>query len=326
MIDFRYHLVSIIAVFLALAVGLLVGSTALSGKAVEALTAAQRAALSRNASLQKQVGLYQKQITADQAFATASSKRLLDGLLTNQSVVIVTAPGFDSSMIGGLRSALTEAGATVTGEVDLQPSFLVTTGQTETSLTGLAQQLADQAGLPAPTQSSSQVSGQQAAAQVLAASLLSRDGTGLSASTSEQILKGLSQGGYLSIASGGPAPAPASLAILVTPSGTTPQTTGTVLVATALALKNAGNGTVLAGPVSAIGPGSVIDAENTAGNVSTVDDADTESGQITTVWALYYLRNGKPAGQFGISSGVVPSPAPSLSVSPTVSPSTGAHK
>ncbi|HUC25193.1 MAG TPA: copper transporter, partial [Streptosporangiaceae bacterium] len=36
MIDFRYHLVSIIAVFLALAVGLAVGSTALSGKAVEA--------------------------------------------------------------------------------------------------------------------------------------------------------------------------------------------------------------------------------------------------------------------------------------------------
>ena len=37
-IDFRYHLVSIIAVFLALAVGLVVGSTALSGKAVELLS------------------------------------------------------------------------------------------------------------------------------------------------------------------------------------------------------------------------------------------------------------------------------------------------
>jgi Copper transport outer membrane protein, MctB len=325
-IDFRYHLVSIIAVFLALAVGLLVGSTALSGKAVEALTAAQRAALNKNASLQKQVGMLNSQVTADQAFATAASKRLLDGLLTNQKVVIVTAPGFESSMIGGLRTALTEAGATVTGEVDLQPAFLTTTGQTETALTGLAQQLAAQAGLTLSTQSSSGVSGQQAAAQVLAASLLTSDGTGLSASTGQHILSGLSQGGYVSVASGGPAPAPASLAILVTPGGTPPQTGSKVLVATALALKNAGTGTVLAGPVSAIGASSVISAEDSAGNVSTVDNADTESGQIMTVWALYYARNGKPAGQYGIGPAVAPSPAPSPSSTPAVTPSTGVHK
>ena len=31
MIDFRYHIVSIIAVFLALAVGIVVGTTALNG-------------------------------------------------------------------------------------------------------------------------------------------------------------------------------------------------------------------------------------------------------------------------------------------------------
>ena len=325
MIDFRYHLVSIIAVFLALAVGLLVGSTALSGKAVEALTAAQRAALNKNASLQKQVSMYQNQVTADQAFATASSKRLLDGLLTGQSVVIVTAPGFDSAMIGGLRTALTEAGATVTGEVDLQSSFLITTGQTETALTGLAQQLAAHAGLTLTTQPSSSVVGQQAAAQVLAASLMSRDGAALSTATSQHILSGLSQGGYVSIASGGPVPAPATLAILVTPSGAPPQTGGEVLAATALALKNAGDGTVMAGPVSAVGSGSVIDVENSARNVSTVDNADTESGQIMTVWALYYLRAGKPAAQYGIANGVVPSPAPSVSGTPTVTPSVGAH-
>ena len=54
MIDFRYHLVSIIAVFLALAVGLVVGSTALSGKAEEALKVAQRNALANNKTLQKE--------------------------------------------------------------------------------------------------------------------------------------------------------------------------------------------------------------------------------------------------------------------------------
>lgn len=326
MIDFRYHLVSIIAVFLALAVGLLVGSTALSGPAEEALRAAQRRVLSENASLHQQNKLLQNQVTADQAFATAASKRLLDGLLTNQSVVIVTAPGFDSSIIGGLRAALAESGATVTGEVDLQSQFLATTGQNEAALSGLAQRLAAQAGL-AQDQPSGQVSAQQEAAQVLAASLLSSGGTGLSASTSQAVLSGLSQGGYLTVASGNPALHPASLAILVAPGSPPPQTGSQVLVATALALKNAGSGTVMAGSVGAIGSGTVISAEDSAGQVSTVDNADTEAGQIVTVQALYNLLHGK-TGQYGIGPGVVPSPAPtpSVSPSPTGTPSSGVHK
>ena len=41
MIDFRYHLVSIIAVFLALAVGLVVGATALAPKTEAALSRLQ---------------------------------------------------------------------------------------------------------------------------------------------------------------------------------------------------------------------------------------------------------------------------------------------
>ena len=40
MIDFRYHLVSIIAVFLALAIGIVVGATALQPATVKLLNAA----------------------------------------------------------------------------------------------------------------------------------------------------------------------------------------------------------------------------------------------------------------------------------------------
>ncbi len=37
MIDFRYHLVSIVAVFLALAIGIVLGSTELQGTTLDAL-------------------------------------------------------------------------------------------------------------------------------------------------------------------------------------------------------------------------------------------------------------------------------------------------
>jgi len=324
-IDFRYHLVSIIAIFLALAVGLLVGSTALSGKAVEALTAAQRAVKDKNVTLTQQNKQLQNQVTADQAFASASSKRLLTGLLTGQKVVIVTAPSFDPAVVSGMRTALAQAGATVTGEVDLSQQFLNSGGQNEASLNQLAQRLASQYGITLTGQSSNQVSGQAAAAQVLAASLLTGNGTSLASSSSQGILSGLTNGGYLSVSSAGsgPVPAPANLAVLVTPGTPAPQTGSLVLEATALALKDASNGTVMAGSVGAIGTNSIISAENSKGQVSTVDNADTESGQIMTVQALYL--HGK-VGQYGITAGAAPSPAPSPSPSPTLTPGTGARR
>jgi hypothetical protein len=327
-IDFRYHLVSIIAIFLALAVGLLVGSTALSGKAVEALTAAQRAVKDTNVSLTQQNKQLTNQVTADQAFASASSKRLLTGLLTGEKVIIVTAPNADSKVISGMRTALAEAGATVTGEVDLSQQFLNTIGQSEATLNQLAGRLATQYGITLTVPPSNQVSGQASAAQVLAASLLTRtDGTDIPLATAARqgILTGLSQAGYLSISSGSPVPPIATLAILVTPDTPAPQTGSLVLQATALALKGAGDGTVMAGSVGAIGANSVIADEESKGQVSTVDNADTETGQIVTAQALYLAMHGK-IGQWGIGPGVAPSPAPSPSPSPTLTPGSGARR
>ena len=71
MIDFRYHLVSIIAVFLALAVGLLVGSTAISGKSLETLQVAERAVASNNTTLLHDKSNLTSELNADNAFAEA---------------------------------------------------------------------------------------------------------------------------------------------------------------------------------------------------------------------------------------------------------------
>ena len=199
MIDFRYHLVSIIAVFLALAVGLVVGSTALSGKAEQFLTQQQHRAVAANKALTSKNQLLTNQVGADQAFAQANSQRLIGGLLPQDKVVLVVAPGAVGAVASGVTAALQQAGATVTGQVDLQQSFLTTSAANETALTQLAQSLAAKAGLASPVQSQSAVAGQQAAAQVLAASLLDKPAGGaLSAKASAAILTGLEQNGFVS--------------------------------------------------------------------------------------------------------------------------------
>jgi len=316
-IDFRYHLVSIIAVFLALAIGLAVGSTALSGKAIGFLTSQEHRAVASNIALEKRNQALSNQVAADQAFAQAASQRLAGDLLAQEKVVVVVAPGADNAVTDGVTTILRQAGAIVTGQVNLQQSFLTTNGANETTLTQLADNLAAKTGLTVPTQSQSPVAGQQAVAELLAASLLdsptgvTTTGTTLSSKSSADILTGLEQNGFVTVDG---TPAPASIAVLVVPGGPPPQTGNQVLVGLATQLKLASSATVMAGASESVGSGSVVSDENNSANpVSTVDNADTESGQIMVAQALRYLLQGKTPAAFGIDSGTAPSPAPTPS-------------
>jgi Copper transport outer membrane protein, MctB len=325
-IDFRYHLVSIIAVFLALAVGLAVGSTALSGKAEEALTAAQHRAIAENNKLYKDDKLLQSEVAADEDLATANAKTILDGLLANERVVLIAGPGADSAVLSGVTTALKQADATVTGEVQLTTAFTTTSGQTEDALSALAHSLAAQAGLALAQDPANNVAGQQAAAQVLADSLVSSSGTETS-SSSQSILAEFSEDGFI-VVSGSPAAQPAQLAVLVTPNGPAPQSSSPVLVSFAEELKAAGGETVMAGAVGSIGAGSAISAEDSSGPaVSTVDDADTEDGQILVVQALKAALEGRAAKPYGAEPGAAVSPAPTAAPSsrPSTSPTASSH-
>jgi Copper transport outer membrane protein, MctB len=327
-IDFRYHLVSIIAVFLALAVGLVVGATALAPTTEALLKTAQHELSKTNASLTKGNRDLRNQVNGDQSFAQAAAPLLLHGLLAGQKVVVVSASSADQPVVNGVTSALRQAGATVTGEVILNPPFLATDGRDEAQLTQVAQSLTARADVTLPAQSSSSIAGQQAASRVLAASLLTADGAGLPAVDTTAILKLFSQDGYVSMGNGASSvSAPATLAVLVAPGGAPPQTGRNVFVALAVALRNAGAGTVMVSGSESVGSHSVIEAEIKAGQVSTVDYADTETGQIMTVQALkLLLADNKSPGQYGIDPdgpNAAPSPAPTPSVTPTSTPSPG---
>ncbi len=288
MIDFRYHLVSIIAVFLALAVGLTVGATALSGLAEKALQAELRKVNQHDSALTKDNRGLADQVGAAQSFGQANSQRVLGGILAGQKVVLVVAPGADPTVTANVTSALGQAGATVTGQVNLSQSFLDTSGRYESTLSDLAQRLQTTANVTLPANpTSSAVAGQQAAAAVLSAAILTKDSapssglstsTGLPASAIASIFAGFNQLGFLSVTgpNGSTSLAPATLAVLIVPAdlpvaGSTSLAAAQVLPVVAQELKAAGRGTVMAGPTSAIASNSAISAENSAGQVSTVD-------------------------------------------------------
>ncbi len=338
MIDFRYHLVSIVAVFLALAIGLVVGSTALQPAVVSALNKASSVEAQRNRSLYAHNAQLKAQIAADEAFAQAGEPNLLHGLLAGQRVVLVLAPGTDGPTVDSVTRALKGAGASVTGQVVLTSQFFDTAATTEQQLTTTATSLAP-TGLTLPESSSDpQVAGQQAAARVIAATIANKDDVAtLSPQQTQQILTGFANAGFLQIngpGGGNSLSGQATMAVVVVP-GTVPsaKTSGPFnlsLISLANDLQEASKGAVLAGPVVGSGPRSAIDSVNSGAagvSLTTVDNADMVTGQIIVAQALHELLGpNATTAAYGVRPGAVPSPAPSASPSPSPSGTHPARK
>jgi hypothetical protein len=325
MIDFRYHLVSIVAVFLALGLGIVLGATALQPGTIGFLykTSQQEhhqidAALAANSQLNRQ-------LSSDDQVAAAAAPQLLHQLLAGQRVVMVEAPGAASQAVTGVSQALAQAGATISGQVQLQGKFFDFGAPTQQQLGQLAQRYA-------PAGSNLRGSELAQASEALAKAILTRDGpgqpvAGVPDTTSAALLNGLGAGGFLT-ESGRP-DARATLAVVVIPQ--TPPSTGDAnrasqaLVTLAQQLNLAGQGTVVAGTVAGSGPGSAIDVmrnDGRAGHLSSVDDADRVIGQIVVAQALsnQLRRISGSYGALSSASAGGPSPAPTPSASPTASP------
>jgi hypothetical protein len=333
-IDFRYHLVSIVAVFLALTVGLVIGATALRPKTEEALNRASIGEQQKISAQKTQIQDLKNQLSSDQGWAKADAPRLLGGLLAGQRVVLVTAPGADSSTITGVTAALREAGAVVTGQADLQSSFFDTSASTQGSLTTLAQQVAPpdvtlgvQTGQPA---ANAQIVGQEEAAQVLAPALVTKIGADLPAQQTKKIVDGFAAQGFMQMTykNGSTELSQATLAVVIIPatqpSGGPADPANRALLAVAQQLQASSLGVVMAGSLPGSGTGSAIDELINGGTgiqLSSVDDADSEVGQIEVAQALSQELTTHKRTAFGVLAGTVPSPAPTPA--PTSTPTPG---
>ncbi len=347
MIDFRYHLVSIVAVFLALAIGIVLGSTELQGPTYNLLnqTTAKLQNELNQASSQRDAA--QQQADLGQNYAQAVQPVVLHDLLAGQRLLIITEPGAPASVVTAISNAATQdAGATVTGQIALQSKFF---DNSDTTLDGLnqinlAMSAADNIVLNTGT------TYQQQATQVIASEILTRAGAlqasvppvtstpaGSQQDTNAQTMLGAyANAGFLTI-SGQPS-APATLAVIVTPqtapSDGSADPLDQLLVPVAEELAAKSSATVVAGVSADSGPGSpiaVLRASTAASKVSTVDDADFVAGQTVVIQALATQLNGGNPGSYGFANGasaVAPSPAPtpSASASPTATASPASKK
>lgn len=123
MIDFKYHVVSIVAVFLALAVGIVLGTNVLSGDVLSNLKT-QTSDLRKEAqTLRDQNQQQQNQLSDDENFAQALEPAVVAGRLSGRHVVVITVPNAPKSVRDAAVKTLGEAGATVTAQVDVAASY-----------------------------------------------------------------------------------------------------------------------------------------------------------------------------------------------------------
>jgi hypothetical protein len=183
-----------------------------------------------------------------------------------------------------------------------------------------------------------QISGQQAAAQVIAATIANKDGVPtLSGAQAQQIMTGFANAGFLQV--NGPSGSSslagqATMAVVVVP-GTVPpaKTSGPfnlALISLTQDLQGSSKGALLTGPLLGTGPRSAVDAviSGAAGvKLTTIDNADMASGQIVVAQALAeLLKPHATPTAYGVRQAAVPSPAPSPTPTPSVTPSHSTRK
>jgi hypothetical protein len=338
MIDFRYHLVSIVAVFLALAIGIVLGSTELQGHTLDVLQASSNSLKNQlsnqlNAVSAQRDG-YQTQASAEDQFLQSAEPRLLSRLLQGDRVVIVTEPGAQGSVVDGVKQAATLAGAAVTGQVALQPKFNDISGTNQSSLSSIDSSVATTDGATLTAGADPQTTYQQQAAQLIATAILAKTPgqTGLTPTAAQTLLSAYAQAGYLTV-SPGTLTTPATLAVLVTPQAAPADgpddPANQVLLAVAQEFASASAATLVAGgttgPAQSGSAMSALRSSSVSGQVSSIDNADTTLGQISVIDALaVQLAGGKP-NSYGISSDAsavspVPMPSPSATATSTAAP------
>ena len=116
MINFRYHVVSIIGIFMALAVGVVLGAGPLQRTINTGMNRSPSAAAS-DPQLSAQA---EAEAAGLKALASSSS---LTGSLTGIQVALVVLPGASDDDVAAVRSTLTDAGASVVGRVTLTDNW-----------------------------------------------------------------------------------------------------------------------------------------------------------------------------------------------------------
>lgn len=297
MISLRYHIVSVAAVFLAIALGVVLGSTAVSDRLLSALNDDNDSLGRQVSDLEVERNAQSARLAAADAFALAVGPMAVRGRLDQRTVAVVTTADTEPADRDAVIALIRESGATVTGELQLTDAF------TDPARTEQLRELVTR--LPAGVQLPTASDPGTLAGGLLGSLLLLRatdNKPQASAEESAAAIAGLADGGFVRVSEN---LRPAQLAVVLTGGAASGDGAGdraAMIARFAAQLDRSGAGTVLAGRTAAAdgtGPIGVARADTAVTSIlSTVDGVQTAAGRTVTVLALREQLDGV-AGRYG---------------------------
>lgn len=124
MIDFRYHLVSLISVFLALAVGVVLGAGPLQNSLGTALNDQVTQLRQDRQAMQTRLETIDQAVNERDSYIAQAAAAMLPGTLSGQKVALVRLPEADDQDVDSLSKQLGDAGAEVVGQVALTTAWI----------------------------------------------------------------------------------------------------------------------------------------------------------------------------------------------------------
>jgi hypothetical protein len=299
-ISFRYHIVSIVSVFLALAVGIALGGGPLKGEVDNTLVSQVQTDRQAKLALQAQITSLRSSNTFTDDFATTVAPRLIGNSLRGRVVTLVVLPTAQQADVSALSGLVGVAGGTVGGTVRVGDQ-LVDAGDKQ-----LVDELGNQLEGRAPdVDIPPDASPYERIGALIARAIGTETDDGAAVDgAATSILAGLDTTSLMSTE--GKLDRRGSVLLFVTGpgKGTTEERQGaSTIVSTLLeAVDEDTDGAVLAGPVASARTGgqvkAVRDDVTVARDVSTVDSLDRSAGEVVTIMALAEQADGR-TGHFG---------------------------
>ncbi|SPM27202.1 copper transporter [Mycobacterium terramassiliense] len=306
MISLRQHALSLAAVFLALAVGVVLGSGFLSDTLLSSLRDEKRDLYTQISGLNDQKNVMNEKLAAANNFDNQLAGRIVHDALGGKSVVVFRTPDAKDDDVAAVSKFIGQAGGTVTGTVSLTQEFV------DANSAEKLRSVVNSSILPAGQQLSTKLVDQGSqAGDLMGIALLVNANPSVPPVDDIQrdtVLASLRDTGFITYQPADRLGA-ANAALIVTGGGL-PQDAGNQGVSVArfsAALAPHGSGALLAGrDGSATGGAAVAVTRADTGMssaISTVDDVDAAPGRLTAVLGLHDLINGGHVGQYGTGHG-----------------------
>ncbi|ROS74297.1 copper transporter [Cellulomonas sp. PhB143] len=331
MIDFRYHIVSLISVFLALAVGIILGAGPLQGTLGEQLSGQVDQLRTERNDLRDQLNAGKATLDDADDFIEASGPELVAGSLEGRRVAVVGLGPLDDDWYDPIVAQLTSAGASVSGHVDLTADW--TAEDAAKARDDVAGQLGKEMDVAGDADTSAVLS------DALVTSLVDRGTTELEkrSATAVALQDSLVEAGLVTVTDEPTAPGDAVLVVVPpqsadaagakaaagsSPSPEAVDTSAQTDIETELVVsaQKLSGGSVVAGPTATDGDlvSAVRDDKRTKSGTSTVSGIGASAGQISVPLAIAAELDDQ-TGQYGFEDSATAVIPPAVDLAPVTS-------